>query len=165
MEEKYQGLIGSDILFLSSCWLIEGRPQLLVQIVFLYLPRYFKLGEQKRKHVKCSFTEFLISIWCAMKENRFFSSSFLFSLFVCDLSRAPPSGAKVCANKESCWQQIVSAQCWCQGWEKLVWAFIYSLGSDSWMDAAVALSLIWNEQIVNFITFFANHLGSRFSNT
>ena len=31
--------------------------------------------------------------------------------------------------------------------------------------AAVAMSLIWNEQIVNFITFFANHLGSRFSST
>ena len=41
MEEKYQGLIGSYILFLSSCWLIEGRPELLVQIAFLYLPRFF----------------------------------------------------------------------------------------------------------------------------
>ena len=44
-----------------------------------------------------------------------FSSTF-FS-FVCDSSPSPPEGAKVCANKESCWQQIVSAQCWCQGVE------------------------------------------------
>ena len=39
----------------------------------------------------------------------------------------------------------------------------YSLGSDSWMDAAIAMSLISNEHIVHFITFFANHLGSLFT--
>ena len=108
------------MLFLSSGWYIVWRPQFLVHIASLYLPHWFwnQVTTELRNNFCSSKT---YSFYKMMKFNVLHFLLLSFPV-VCDCS--PPKGAKVCANKESCWQQIVSAQCWCQGWNKLACACI-----------------------------------------
>ena len=110
------GLIGSNsVVFVNG--LINWRETTVscAHCLLLFASLILESGQQ-------NWETFGYTVGNSMKRWNVFHFLLLFFPFVCDSSPSPPEGAKVCANKESCWQQIVSAQCWCQGWNKLACA-------------------------------------------